>query len=89
MIEYYRVNIVFRIGRFGCILVCFPDRTLGNSPKVSFFSNGGFVQQTVSINLPSSVFASEFEEEVGLLNKAAPVSGETPGVAPFSGDSVT
>nr|XP_023689505.1 protein LTV1 homolog [Paramormyrops kingsleyae] len=29
----------------------------------------------VSINLPSSVFASEFEEEVGLLNKAAPVSG--------------
>ncbi|KAG7493009.1 hypothetical protein MATL_G00020740 [Megalops atlanticus] len=29
----------------------------------------------VSINLPSSVFASEFEEEVGLLNKAAPISG--------------
>lgn len=28
-----------------------------------------------SLNLPSSVFASEFEEEVGLLNKAAPVSG--------------
>ncbi|KAM8843439.1 protein LTV1 homolog [Synchiropus picturatus] len=28
-----------------------------------------------SINLPSSVFASEFEEKVGLLNKAAPVSG--------------
>lgn len=28
-----------------------------------------------SIKLPSSVFASEFEEEVGLLNKAAPVSG--------------
>uniref|UniRef100_A0A1A7WC22 Protein LTV1 homolog n=1 Tax=Iconisemion striatum TaxID=60296 RepID=A0A1A7WC22_9TELE len=28
-----------------------------------------------SIHLPSSVFASEFEEEVGLLNKAAPVSG--------------
>uniref|UniRef100_A0A3Q3XFG3 Protein LTV1 homolog n=1 Tax=Mola mola TaxID=94237 RepID=A0A3Q3XFG3_MOLML len=28
-----------------------------------------------SISLPSSVFASEFEEEVGLLNKAAPVSG--------------
>ncbi|KAM6971992.1 protein LTV1 homolog [Aplochiton taeniatus] len=27
------------------------------------------------INLPSSVFASEFEEEVGLLNKAAPISG--------------
>ncbi|KAJ0051294.1 hypothetical protein NL108_018296, partial [Boleophthalmus pectinirostris] len=30
---------------------------------------------TTSIKLPSSVFASEFEEEVGLLNKAAPVSG--------------
>ncbi|KAF4075348.1 hypothetical protein AMELA_G00233620 [Ameiurus melas] len=28
-----------------------------------------------SIKLPSSVFASEFEEEVGLLNKAAPISG--------------
>lgn len=27
------------------------------------------------INLPSSVFASAVEEEVGLLNKAAPVSG--------------
>ncbi|XP_072370373.1 protein LTV1 homolog isoform X1 [Scyliorhinus torazame] len=35
------------------------------------------VQQipTHSINLPSSVFASEFEEETGLLNKAAPVRG--------------
>ncbi|XP_056264384.1 protein LTV1 homolog [Pseudoliparis swirei] len=30
---------------------------------------------TANINLPSSVFASEFEEEVGLLNKAAPISG--------------
>lgn len=28
-----------------------------------------------SIKLPSSVFASEFEEDVGLLNKAAPISG--------------
>ncbi|XP_071359950.1 protein LTV1 homolog [Trachinotus anak] len=28
-----------------------------------------------TINLPSSVFASEFEEEVGILNKAAPISG--------------
>ncbi|XP_061881992.1 protein LTV1 homolog [Entelurus aequoreus] len=28
-----------------------------------------------SIMLPSSVFASDFEEEVGLLNKAAPTSG--------------
>ncbi|XP_010887540.1 protein LTV1 homolog isoform X2 [Esox lucius] len=30
---------------------------------------------TVSFSLPSSVFASEFEEEVGMLNKAAPISG--------------
>ncbi|KAM4771735.1 protein LTV1 homolog [Rhinophrynus dorsalis] len=30
---------------------------------------------TPSINLPSSVFASEFEEDVGLLNKAAPIRG--------------
>ncbi|XP_048345291.1 protein LTV1 homolog [Sphaerodactylus townsendi] len=28
-----------------------------------------------TLNLPSSVFASEFEEDVGLLNKAAPVTG--------------
>ncbi|XP_068177297.1 protein LTV1 homolog [Antennarius striatus] len=38
----------------------------------------GDVAQTIpvaSINLPSSVFASAFEEEVGLLNKAAPISG--------------
>lgn len=30
---------------------------------------------TPKINLPSSVFASNVEEKVGLLNKAAPVSG--------------
>ncbi|KAM5263999.1 protein LTV1 homolog [Ctenodactylus gundi] len=30
---------------------------------------------STGIQLPSSVFASEFEEDVGLLNKAAPVSG--------------
>lgn len=38
----------------------------------------GNVPNTVpaaNINLPSSVFASEFEEDVGLLNKAAPISG--------------
>lgn len=29
----------------------------------------------VKFNLPSSVFASEVEEEVGMLNKAAPVTG--------------
>ncbi|XP_069023851.1 protein LTV1 homolog [Embiotoca jacksoni] len=35
----------------------------------------GSDRPTTTINLPSSVFASEFEEEVGLLNKAAPISG--------------
>uniref|UniRef100_A0A4W6G9K1 Protein LTV1 homolog n=1 Tax=Lates calcarifer TaxID=8187 RepID=A0A4W6G9K1_LATCA len=35
----------------------------------------GHCNRQASINLPSSVFASEFEEEVGLLNKAAPISG--------------
>lgn len=35
----------------------------------------GSTTAPMSINLPSSVFASEFEEEVGLLNKAAPISG--------------
>ncbi|XP_051020192.1 protein LTV1 homolog [Acomys russatus] len=30
---------------------------------------------STAIKLPSSVFASEFEEDIGLLNKAAPVSG--------------
>ncbi|XP_037620471.1 protein LTV1 homolog isoform X2 [Sebastes umbrosus] len=33
------------------------------------------MDKATTINLPSSVFASEFEEEVGLLNKAAPISG--------------
>lgn len=33
------------------------------------------ITPAASIKLPSSVFASEFEEEVGLLNKAAPISG--------------
>ncbi|XP_023268189.1 protein LTV1 homolog isoform X1 [Seriola lalandi dorsalis] len=33
------------------------------------------LSQAANINLPSSVFASEFEEDVGLLNKAAPISG--------------
>ncbi|XP_072906514.1 protein LTV1 homolog [Hemitrygon akajei] len=35
-----------------------------------------------SINLPSSVFASEFEEKTGLLNKAAPVRGPLPELDP-------
>lgn len=36
-----------------------------------------FDEQEATIHLPSSVFASEFEEDVGLLNKAAPVSGNS------------
>ncbi|KAJ8931610.1 hypothetical protein NQ314_015472 [Rhamnusium bicolor] len=32
-------------------------------------------QEKTKLKLPSSVFASEVEEEVGMLNKAAPVSG--------------
>ncbi|XP_026561397.1 protein LTV1 homolog [Pseudonaja textilis] len=35
-----------------------------------------------TIKLPSSVFASEFEEDVGLLNKAAPVPGPRPDLDP-------
>lgn len=40
---------------------------------IKFFS---ISRLQASITLPSSVFATDFEEEVGLLNKAAPVSGE-------------
>jgi protein LTV1 len=36
----------------------------------------------VKIRLPSSVFESEFQEEVGLLNKAAPVFGPQPDLDP-------
>lgn len=32
-------------------------------------------KEDYKLNLPSSVFASNIEEKVGLLNKAAPVSG--------------
>lgn len=32
--------------------------------------------QATSLKLPSSVFASQVEEDVGLLNRAAPHSGE-------------
>ncbi|XP_054249744.1 protein LTV1 homolog [Indicator indicator] len=44
-------------------------------------TNDGHIEDEIqrvpapSIKLPSSVFATEFEEDVGLLNKAAPVSG--------------
>lgn len=32
-------------------------------------------ENVAKLKLPSSVFASEVEEDVGLLNKAAPVAG--------------
>lgn len=37
---------------------------------------------TLNLNLPSSVFASEFEEDEGLLRKAAPHSGPRPDLEP-------
>uniref|UniRef100_UPI00398E5347 protein LTV1 homolog n=1 Tax=Pristiophorus japonicus TaxID=55135 RepID=UPI00398E5347 len=56
--------------------------TLPAETRVIVATGDGGVQQEEerpipahSINLPSSVFASEFEEETGLLNKAAPVTG--------------
>ncbi|MEJ1275349.1 protein LTV1 homolog isoform X1 [Cricetulus griseus] len=50
-------------------------------PSTAFSTNSNdekeetLVCSSTGIKLPSSVFASEFEEDVGLLNKAAPVSG--------------
>lgn len=46
----------------------FSTHSCHEKEDTSVFSSTG-------IKLPSSVFASEFEEDVGLLNKAAPVSG--------------
>ncbi|KAM5166999.1 protein LTV1 homolog [Callospermophilus lateralis] len=49
-------------------------------PASTFHSSKDEKEETsvipsTGIKLPSSVFASDFEEDVGLLNKAAPVSG--------------
>lgn len=49
-------------------------------PASTFHSSRDEIEETsvipsTGIKLPSSVFASDFEEDVGLLNKAAPVSG--------------
>lgn len=66
-------------------LVASSSRLQGKQEKKAPVDN---VQQEVhqipsySINLPSSVFASEFEEETGLLNKAAPVRGPLPELDP-------
>nr|CAG4651948.1 EOG090X08PQ [Triops cancriformis] len=40
------------------------------------------INMKVKLQLPSSVFPSEFEEEVGLLNKAAPHPGPRPDLDP-------
>ncbi|XP_029012829.1 protein LTV1 homolog [Betta splendens] len=50
-----------------------PSHTEGQAVHVLHEEDS--VLAATSINLPSSVFASEFEEDVGLLNKAAPISG--------------
>ncbi|NXJ67128.1 LTV1 protein, partial [Rostratula benghalensis] len=53
---------------------------LGQQSRI-VVTNEGHIEDEIqrvsapSIKLPSSVFATEFEEDVGLLNKAAPVSG--------------
>jgi len=43
--------------------------------RVENADNSKCDKNTPKINLPSSVFASNVEEKVGMLNKAAPVSG--------------
>ncbi|KAJ6660158.1 hypothetical protein lerEdw1_018085 [Lerista edwardsae] len=57
-----------------------PSSKPGQQGKIVVTADGEVEEEiqriTVpTINLPSSVFASEFEEDVGLLNKAAPISG--------------
>ncbi|KAJ3614208.1 hypothetical protein NHX12_017783 [Muraenolepis orangiensis] len=52
------------------------DPPRSGRPPVDLRGDGQQDDKKVSgINLPSSVFASEYEEEVGMLNKAAPISG--------------
>lgn len=51
---------------------------VSSNEKLRIYCDVGFLFLFIkapSIKLPSSVFATEFEEVVGLLNKAAPVSG--------------
>lgn len=45
-------------------------------------ANTTAVNKKPSLQLPSSVFASEFEEEEGMLRKAAPRSGPRPDLDP-------
>lgn len=51
-----------------------PTSVLGASNKRDEKEETLIIPST-GIKLPSSVFASDFEEDVGLLNKAAPISG--------------
>ncbi len=60
-----QIYAVLRLHRFG-------RASYSSSSEVDRCNLGSF--QT-SIRLPSSVFASDFEEDVGLLNRAAPRSG--------------
>ncbi|KAG8444307.1 hypothetical protein GDO86_009477 [Hymenochirus boettgeri] len=61
-----------------------PSEFPRSESRIAVNENGRIVEEeetdnqqapALSIHLPSSVFASEFEEDVGLLNKAAPIRG--------------
>ena len=45
------------------------------SVYILVFSMIGYFQQEHGLHLPSSVFGSTTETDVGMLNKAAPISG--------------
>ncbi|KAG9493584.1 hypothetical protein GDO78_001466 [Eleutherodactylus coqui] len=49
-----------------------PSETQRTQRRIIVTEDGKVEEEDPSINLPSSVFASEFEEDIGLLNKAAP-----------------
>lgn len=58
-------------------------KSLANDNEdVSKTLNGKPKSETIGLNLPSSVFASEYEEDEGLLRKAAPHSGPRPDLEP-------
>lgn len=58
-------------------------KSLANDNEdVSKTLNGKTKSETIGLNLPSSVFASEYEEDEGLLRKAAPHSGPRPDLEP-------
>ena len=63
-----------------------PPANLKDKPQPAIEDDveGDFImkRKTAGLNLPSSVFASEFEEDEGLLRKAAPHSGPRPDLEP-------